>query len=130
MDMAEMMERLLAKMDASQVKVDETQKEMLAAIRANEETTTKMEANMGSLRDALKSDIKNLKFNREETMACQGIIEAHLEVKPASEDKTPEVADGQEIPLKDAEVAPVGEPGKKRRDGRNMAAVRRQKKKD
>jgi hypothetical protein len=55
MDKAEMMERLLAKMDASQAKADETRKKMLAAIRANEETRAKMEANMGSLRDVLKS---------------------------------------------------------------------------
>jgi hypothetical protein len=108
MDMAEMMERLLAKMDASQVKADETRKEMLAVIKANEETTAKMEANMGSLRDALKSDIKKLKFNREETMACQEKTEARLkEDEPASEDMTPEVARDQDVPREDAAVMPV-----------------------
>jgi hypothetical protein len=43
---------------------------------------------------------------------------------------TPEVADDQEVPVEDAEVRSVAEPRKRRRVGRNLAAVRRQKKKD
>jgi hypothetical protein len=39
----------------------------------------------------------------------------------------PEVAH-QEVPREDAEEMPVGEPRKRRRDGRNLAAGRRQKK--
>jgi hypothetical protein len=68
--------------------------------------------------------------NREETMACQEKTEAHLQGEPASEDMTSEVAHEQEVPREDAEVMPVGEPRKRRRDGRNLAAVCRQKKKD
>jgi hypothetical protein len=58
-------------------------------------------------------------------------MEARLEEdKPASEDMTPEVAHDQEVPMEDAVVMPVAEPRKRRRDRRNLAAVRRQKKKD
>jgi hypothetical protein len=65
----------------------------------------------------------------EDTMACQKKTEALLqEDKPASVDTTPEVAHEQGVPLEDAEEMPVGEPRKRRRDGRNLAAVRRQKK--
>jgi hypothetical protein len=57
------------------------------------------------------------------------MMKAHLEEEePASVDMTPEVAD-EEVPVEDAEVTPVGEPKKRRRD-RHLAAVRRQKKKD
>jgi hypothetical protein len=73
-----------------------------------------------------------MKFNREETMACQGNMEARLEAedKPASVDTTPDVARDQEVPVEDAEVMPVGEPKKRHRDRRHLATVRRQKKKD
>jgi hypothetical protein len=77
----------------------------------------------------LISTIKNVKFNGEETTVCQETMEARLEVEePASVDTTPEMADDQEVPVQDAEVVPVGEPGKKRRDRRRLAAERRQKK--
>jgi hypothetical protein len=92
------------------------------------EMTIKMEANMWSMQAALKSAIKGMKFNREETMACQGNMEARLEEdEPASEDVTSEVAQEQEVPVEDAEVTAVGEPRKRRRDRRHLAAVRRQK---
>jgi hypothetical protein len=131
----EMMKSVLAKMDENQAKSDAARKadkeEMLAAINANEETTTRMEANMGSLRDEVISTIKNFKFNGEETTACQETVEARLETEePASVEATPEVAEEAEVPVQDAEVVPVGEPGKKRRDRRHLAAVRRQKEKD
>jgi hypothetical protein len=80
--------------------------------------------------DAWLTDLKN---NRKETMACLEKTEACLEVEeePASVDMTPEVAHGQEAQPEDAEVMPVGEPRKRRPDQRrNLAAVRRQKKKD
>jgi hypothetical protein len=41
---------------------------------------------------------------------------------------TTEAARDQEVPREDAEVLSVGEPRKRRRDGRNLAAQRRQKK--
>jgi hypothetical protein len=82
------------------------------------EMQDKMEANMGSIRDELKSTIKNFKFDGEETTACQETMEARLEGKeePASEEMKPEVAH-QEVPWEDAKEMPVGEPRKRRRNG-------------
>jgi hypothetical protein len=109
-------ERMMARMDTIQEKAD-----------ANQETTARMDAKMGSMKAELKSAIKDLKFNCEETMACQEIMEARLqEDKPASVDTTPEVARDQEVPVEDAARMSVGEPGKRRRD-RHLAAGRRQK---
>jgi hypothetical protein len=156
MESQQIMELLLAMREdrkADQAKLDADRKadrEMLAAIKANEEMTARMDAKIGSMHDelkstieegikdamqsmqaALKSAIKEAKFNRKETMACQGKMGAHLEEdKPASVDTAPEVADDQEVPVEDAEVRSVTEPRKRRRDGRNLAAVHRQKKKD
>jgi hypothetical protein len=50
--------------------------------------------------------------------------------KPASVDTTPEVAHEQEVPVEDAEVMPVGEPRKRRRDERQILAVVRSQKKE
>jgi Mlc titration factor MtfA (ptsG expression regulator) len=74
-------ERMIARMDAIQEKAD-----------ASEEMTARMDAKMGSMKAELKSAIKDLKFDREETMACQEMMEASLEEKPASVDMRPEVA--------------------------------------
>jgi hypothetical protein len=78
----------------------------------------------------LKQMIAMTKTNHETiaTTDLKGNLEGMECEKPASEDTTPEVANDQEIPLKDAEVVPVGEPGKKRRDRRHLAAERRQRK--
>jgi hypothetical protein len=88
-------------------------------------------AYQGKMMARIDAQLTDMRISRKETMACQGKTEARLEVedKPASVDTTPEVADDQEVPLEDAEVLSVGEPRKRRRDGRNLAAVRRQKKK-
>jgi hypothetical protein len=67
----------------------------------------------------------------EEAMACQGNVEARLdEEKPASVDMTPEVVHKQEVPREDVVEMPAGEPRRRRRDRRNLAAVRRQKKQE
>jgi hypothetical protein len=109
----EMLKTMMAKREANR-KADH--EEMMSMIKA-----------WGKTLDAWPTDIKK---DRKETMACQGNMEAHLEEdKPASVDTTPEVADDQEVPVEDAEVRSVGEPKKRRRDGRNLVAVRRQKKK-
>jgi uncharacterized protein with HEPN domain len=93
------------------------------------EMTARVDAKMRSMQAELKSAIKDLKINGEETMACQEKTEARLEIeKPTSEDMTPEVAHRQEVPLEDAVVMPVGEPRKRRRDRPHLAAGRRQKK--
>jgi hypothetical protein len=65
MDAQEMMERLLATINASQAKSDAGRKvdreerkadkeEMLAAMKANEEMTARMDAKMWSMQDELK----------------------------------------------------------------------------
>jgi hypothetical protein len=59
MDTQEMMERLLATINANQAKSD-------AARKADkEEILAGMKANMGSMQDELKRSIKEMKFNRE-----------------------------------------------------------------
>jgi hypothetical protein len=112
------MKAMQARMDARQARMDAWQ----ARMDANHE---KRMARM----DAWLTDIRN---DRKQTMACLEKTEARLEVedKPASVDMTPEVAHEQEVPVEDAEVTPVGEPRKRRRDRRHLAAVHRQKKKD
>jgi hypothetical protein len=125
-------EHLLATINANQAKADADRKadkeEMLSEIKANQETTVRMDAKIGSMQVELISTIKNFKFNGKETAACQETTEAHLEGKeePASVDMTPEVAD-EEVPLEGAEVMAVGGPKKRRRDRRHLAAGRRQK---
>jgi hypothetical protein len=103
---------------------------MLAEMKANQEMMARMDAKIWSMQAELKSATKDSKFNREETKACQGNMEARLQGEPASVDTTPEVAQEQEFPREDAVEMPVGESRERRRDGRNLAAVRRQKKKD
>jgi hypothetical protein len=72
--------------------------------------------------------IHPLRGCRNEGRACQETMEARLEQdKPASADKTPEVAHNQEVPRENAVEMPAGEPRKRRRDQRHLAAVRRQK---
>jgi hypothetical protein len=63
-----------------------------------------------------------------ETMACQGMEARPEEEKPASADRKPEAAQEEEVPLQDAEVMPVGEPKKKRRRDRKLAAQHRRQK--
>jgi hypothetical protein len=156
MGMAEMMQRLLAKMNANQAETDK--EEMLAKMDASHkeaETDRKaycealneitrihrMDTNMESMQERMYANhekmmarmgalIADMKYSREETMVCQEKMEAHLKGKeePTSMDMEPEVA--QEVPVEDAAVMPVGEPRNRRRDRRNLAAGRRQKKDD
>jgi hypothetical protein len=118
----EMMKHMMARLDTSHKKIKAWGEKLDADSKAMREE--RMKANM----DACMADIKD---NRKETMACLEETEARLEVegKPASVDTKPEVAHEQEVPREDAEVMPVGEPRKRRRDQRrNLVAVRRQKK--
>jgi hypothetical protein len=80
----------------------------------------------------LEQMITTPKANQETiaTTDLKGNAEGMECEKPAPVDMTPEVALDQEVPVEDAEVTAVGEPKKRRRDGRNLAAVCRQKKKD
>jgi hypothetical protein len=49
------------------------------------------------------------------TMACQEMEARQEEKKPTSPDRKPKAAQKEEVPAKNAEVIPVGEPRKKRR---------------
>jgi hypothetical protein len=62
-------------------------------------------------------------------MVCQE-VEAHQEEEegPTSADRKPQAAEQREVPLDDAEVMPVGEPKKKRRRDRKLAAEHRRQK--
>jgi hypothetical protein len=63
-----------------------------------------------------------------QTIACQG-KEARPEVeKPTSADRKPEAAEEYEAPAQNATVIPVGEPKKKRRRDRKLAAEHRRQK--
>jgi hypothetical protein len=64
----------------------------------------------------------------KEAIACLEKTEARLEwKKPASVEMKPETAH-EAVPLEDTARMPVGEPRKRRRDRRHLAAQRRQKK--
>jgi hypothetical protein len=126
---------MLAKMDANTKIMQENQAKMegdrkadkeqiLVEMKANQEMTTRMDIR----HKEMLAWLKDLKFNREETMACKETLEARLGIEePASVDMAPEVAH-EEVPVKDAVFMPVAEPRKRRRDRRNLAAVRRRTK--
>jgi hypothetical protein len=52
----------------------------------------------------------------------------HNEERSTSVERKPEAAQEDEVPVDDAEVMPVGEPKKKRRRDRKLAAERRRQK--
>jgi hypothetical protein len=61
-------------------------------------------------------------------MACQEMEARPEEEKPTSADRKPEAAEEYKVPVEDAEVIPVGEPKKKRRRDRKLAAEHRRQK--
>jgi hypothetical protein len=64
--------------------------------------------------------------NDEETLACREVTEARPEEKmPTSVDKKSEVAQKGKVSIENAGVMPVGEPRKKRRKDRKLAAEHR-----
>jgi hypothetical protein len=66
--------------------------------------------------------------NEVETMACQGMEARPEEEKPTSADRKPEAAKQRKAPAENATVKPVGEPKKKRRWDRKLAAEQRRQK--
>jgi hypothetical protein len=121
-EMMEMMEQFLARIDANTktmlASMDAHQAEMDAM---HEKTRERMDANSKAWREEI----------RAETEAIRTRTEAMREERmKASKEMKPEVAH-QEVPREDASVMPVGETRKRRRDqGRNLAAVRHQKKQE
>jgi hypothetical protein len=93
-DLAQMMHRLLAKMDENQAKEDENQETMLAEIKADRKAYREDLKEMRAIIKSWSGELKADRENGEETVACQEKAEARLEVEePASEEMKPEVAD-------------------------------------
>jgi hypothetical protein len=120
MDMEKLFESLLAIM--------ETDKEnFMARMDANMKAwLEKADAEMKTWGEEIRSMRFETTNTRKETMACQEMEARQEEEKPTSLDKKPEVAEQREVPVEDAEVIAVGEPKKKRRRDRKLAAERRQ----
>jgi hypothetical protein len=93
MEMQQMMEYLLAKMDANQAKTDSTLKVILAKTDANQEKMDAWVAEMGSW--------------RKETMACQEAMEACLESKEPASLEVEFEAEHEEVHKEEATVKPV-----------------------
>jgi hypothetical protein len=150
MEMQQMLELLLAKIDANQEKAEANQKKAEAdrkadkeerkadrkADRAQTQQMMKMLQAYQAKRDAVLPAMKVTETSHREstavikpettevqTMACQG-MEAHQE-EPTSPDRKPEAVEEYEVPAENATVMPVGEPRNKRRRDRKLAAQHR-----
>jgi hypothetical protein len=142
-DQEQMMTKLDEKLDAYQEKAAADRKadkeEMKAAMRsmrseldeAIQQTIDGIKARTDAMRMKIGSSHREStgviepETEELETMACQG-MEARPEVeKPASLDKKPEAAEEYKAPVENATVIPVGEPKKKQRRDRQLAAKHR-----
>jgi hypothetical protein len=132
MESQQMMELLLAMREearSNQANTDATlqvmqekaaigHKELLARLEAGRQANMKAwREEMAAMRD------KRMNANHDETMACQEMEARQDEKGPTSVETKPEAAQ-KEVPIEDAKVMPVGEPKKKRRRGRKLAAER------
>jgi hypothetical protein len=122
-------EDFMAKLDFYQAKTEAGHKELLSRLEDDRqaEPRERKEMMMKMMDTSHKEMVAENKPERDmETMACRETTEARLEEKePTSVEAKPEVAQQQEVPVKDAEVMPVGEPKKKRRRDRKLTAERR-----
>jgi hypothetical protein len=111
-------EDLLAKIDARLEKMDNSHKVMAAE--------TKPDRDMEEM--VCRESTETHLVMDEKMMACQE-MEARQEVaEPSSVDMKPETAEERQFLVEDAEVMAVGEPKKKRRRDRKLAAERRRQK--
>jgi hypothetical protein len=129
MEMQQMMELLLARMDAN---TRTLQEQMLAEMKAERKgdrelllaIRQEMNANTKAFKEKTDALVANIKNVRKETTSC------HAEMKATKTEPDPgmmqSVEEHQEIPIEDAAVMPVGGLRKRRRD-RNLAAGRCQK---
>jgi hypothetical protein len=126
--MQQMMELLLKEMRAWGEKIDAKTRTTKAKTEAIKARTRAMRKKMGAshmdMVSAFKPEIE------EETMACREMTEARPEEEKMLTlvNMKPEMVEQQEVPVEDAEVMPVGEPKKKRRRDRKLAAERRRQK--
>jgi hypothetical protein len=141
MDTQQVLELLLARMETMQVKADANQAKAEADRKADKEeiktNQEKAETRHKDFLARLDADSKAwrkemaamrnkwVNDNRDETLAYQEMEARQEEKKPTSPDRKPEAAQKEEAPAESAEVMPVGEPKKKGRRDRKLAAERR-----
>jgi hypothetical protein len=126
--MEEVLKLLKSMQDEMTKKMDASQEKSHAKLEKADADRKAYREDLKEMRAIIKGWSSDLKTNQEESMACQGNMEAHLETEePASVDRTPEVAQEQEVPRDDAEVMPVREPRKRRQDRQLLAVGRRKK---
>jgi hypothetical protein len=114
--MQQMMELLLKKMMAWGEKID-------AETRAIDARTEAVRRMMDVKHEVIVAESKP--EMEIKTMACQEMEARPEEEEPTPVDMKPEEAEQREVPVEDGEVMPVGEPKKKRRRYRKLAAERR-----
>jgi hypothetical protein len=111
-------EELKGMMEEMNTKVGGKQEEMLARMRED------IKYGQAEMRSTLDEWLMDLKDGRKETTACSEATETKLD--PGSMQS---IEEHQDIPKGEAAVMPVGEPRKRRR-GCNLAAERRQRRKE
>jgi hypothetical protein len=125
-------EDLMAKVDANQAKADADRVQMQQLMRTLQAYQAKTDTFLPTMQEMETSHKETAAViepeNEVNTMACQGMEARQEEEKPPSLDTKPEAAQREEVPVEDAEVIPVGEPKKKRRRDRKLAAQHRRQK--
>jgi hypothetical protein len=124
---------MLGKLDDNQAKAGADRKvwreQMDAETEANRRETVVIRAETKARREEMAAmRDKRVNENHEETMACQEMEARQEEKGPTSVETKPEAAQKEEVPVEAAEVMPVGEPKKKRRRDRKLAAERHRQK--
>jgi hypothetical protein len=101
MEMEEMIEDLLAKMDANQEKAEANHKELLARLEDDRQVKRRFLKEMMQIMDTSHKEIMaEIKPGRDmETMACQEVEARQEEEEPTSMDRKPEVAEWREEPV-------------------------------
>jgi hypothetical protein len=121
MDTQEIFERLLATMKTNQ-------EDLLARWEAKMDTTlTTIKEEMQAGMHYIRSELENT--NQRTQNLCKELTEANTEKTEPHPGIMQSTEDHQEIPKGEAAVMPVGEP-RKQRKVRNLAADRRQKRKE
>jgi hypothetical protein len=134
MEMQQMIERLLASQEQMMAKIKTDQEEMMTRMNTNQERMSaslreEIQSGQVEMRSIVDARIADMKDGRKETMACQEMVEAHLECEePTSVDMEPE-AEHWEIPKEDAIVKPIEGQRKRRRD-QNLAMEHHKKPKE
>jgi hypothetical protein len=116
--MEQMLERLLAKMDAIQHKMEADQREMKAEMMAKVDANLhKMEAKIDAMQATVDSHLGEMKAWRGKMKACRGVTHACLEEEeePAPEE-TEAVAKPQKVPEGVTDEEPIGAAKDRSRD--------------